>query len=400
MKSNQLIYTGLLLVGIIFLSAGCEYDTPISLWDPAAEGLAPSATISEVDPPNEAGGGINEIIIKGSNFASDPMANSVYFNSVPAEIVSGNSGEVVVFRPPIVGDSLVIKVIVPGGLIIAEHGPYRVTKLFENYTEEFDDTGDLRNFVIGSDGTYYSIMRNRTLRRRLPGSDEEETVANVTERNIGNIHFGPDGNLYYNRSNNFGMYKINLIDFSEESYATLPASVSYFDFDENGYAYFVGNGVGLYCLKSPEDIQVVDDYSTLNCLAACVYDGSFYVLAAYTGDDLTVPMMAIWKNDLNGDGTVAGKTLFLDWSASEYSEASPTDLEFAADGTLYISSDHEQPIVRFENGQLKPLYKDMISGPVSLMDWGHDNHLYFYSNVQSFTDKNVYKVDMGQPGAL
>jgi len=400
MKSIQLIFTGLVSIWILLICAGCEYDTPASLWDPDEEGMVPSATISEIVPENIAGGGVNEIEIQGTDFSAELSDNLVYFNNLQAELISAEPTRLVVYRPNLASDDIHIKVVVSGAMLLAEYAPYTVTDVLENFTEKYDDTNNVRNFTTGADGTYYVIMRDRTMRRRVAGSDEEEQVAELSERNIGDLRFGPDGNLYYIRSNNVKMYKIILETFTEELYTTLPASVSVFDYDANGVAYIAGNGSGILALTSPEDIQTVGDYSGFNCLALRVFDQAVYVLAEYLGDDTGVPAVAVWKNPiLDGNGSLAEKELFLNWSESAYGEASPADIEFAANGDLYISCDDEQPIVRYVNGQIKPLYKDMIAGPVSFMDWGPDNYLYFYSDVATLADKNVYKADMGQPGA-
>ena len=173
MKVSRLIYTSLLAIWSLILCSGCQYDTPASLWDPAEDGTAASASISQVLPENGAEGGMNEIEIRGSNFNTEIGGNVVYFNNLQAELISAEPTKLVVYRPNIAGE-VTIKVVVEGALLITEFSPYTVTSVLENYTEEFDDTGDIRNFAIGNDGTYYAIMRSRTLRRRTPGSEVEE----------------------------------------------------------------------------------------------------------------------------------------------------------------------------------------------------------------------------------
>ena len=388
-----------LLIGLM-LSVGCEYDAPTSLWNPDEEGTAPSAVIDEIVPPNEAAGGVNEIEIRGSNFASNLEDNVVYFGNVQAELISAASDKLVLYRPNLVAENIAVKVLVPGALTIAKVTSYTVTSILENYTEKFADTFNLRAFAIDRDGNYYVIMSNKALRRRLSGSNKEEEIAEVSQRSIGRMRFGPDGDLYYIRSNNTNMYKFSLDSLTDVEYAVFPGNVNVFDFDEKGIAYAGGSGQGLYAMKSPDNISLADDYTQFNCLAVRVFQGAVYVLAESLGND-ALPIYAIWKNTINEDGTVSGKELFLDWSATEYGEAGavPADIEFASDGTLLISSDFEQPIIILNNGWMRPLYKDMLTGPVTQLDWGPGNYLYFFSNVSTVTDKNVFKTDMGQPGA-
>jgi hypothetical protein len=382
------------------LSIGCEYDAPTSLWNPDEEGTAPSAVIDEIIPPDEAAGGANEIEILGSNFASDLADNIVFFGNVRAELISVEPGKLLLYRPNLVAENITVKVLVPGAMTIAKAAPYTITQVLENYTENFNDTGDLRAFAVDRNGTYYVIMRDKTIRRRSPDSKKEEEIGEVSQRSIGRLRFGPDGNLYYIRSNNTNMYKFILDSLIDVQYAVFPGNVNVFDFDENGIAYVGGNGQGLFAMKSPDEIIQADDYTQFNILAIRVYQGDVYVLAETLGND-DLPNYAIWRNALNRDGTVSERELFLNWSATEYGAAGavPADIEFASDGALLISSDFDQPIIMLSNGWMRPLYKDMIDGPVAQLDWGPGNHLYFFSDVPVVQEKNVFKADMGQPGA-
>ena len=398
MNTKLFICSGL-LIGLM-LSVSCEYDAPTSLWNPDEQDATPSAVIDEIIPPEQAAGGANEIEILGSNFASNLEENVVYFGNVRAELISATPNKLVLYRPNLVAENIAVKILVPGALNIAKVTPYAVTSILENYTEKFADTFNLRAFAIDRDGNYYVIMSNKALRRRLSGSNKEEEISEVSQRSIGRLRFGPDGNLYYIRNNNANMYKFFLDSLTDVQYAVFPGSVNVFDFDENGIAYVGGNGQGLYAMTSPDDISLADDYTKFNCLAVRVFQGAVYVLAEATGND-ELPVYAIWKNTITGEGTVSGKELFLDWSATEYGEAGavPADIEFASDGTLLISSDFEQPIIMLNNGWMRPLYKDMLTGPVTQLDWGPDNYLYFFSDISTVTEKNVFKADMGQPGA-
>jgi hypothetical protein len=398
MNTKLLIYSSL-LIGFLLI-VGCEYEAPTSLWDPDEAGLAPTAVIDEIIPPNEAAGGANEIEILGSNFASDLADNVVYFGNVQAELISAESGKLLLYRPNLVAENIAVKVLVPGALMIAKVTPYTITPVLENYTEDFNDTGNLRAFAIDRDGTYYVIMRDKTIRRRSTDSKKEEEIGEVSQRSIGRLRFGPDGNLYYIRANNTNMYKFFLDSLIDVQYAVFPGNVNVFDFDENGIAYVGGNGQGLLAMKSPDDISQADDYTQFNILAIRVYQGAVYVLAETLGND-ELPLYAIWRNIITGDGTLSERELFLDWSATEYGEAGaiPADIEFASDGALLISSDFEQPIILVSNGWMRPLYKEMISGPVTQLDWGPGDYLYFFSDVSSVQEKNVFKADMGQPGA-
>lgn len=387
----------LLGIGILWIGAGCEYDAPTSLYDADAEGTAPAAVISQVVPSETAGGGVNEIEIQGENFAAQAGDNAVYFNNVQAELISGDSTKLVVFRPDITGDDIKIKVVVPGALRVTEHSPYEITSVLENFTEDFDDTGDQRGFALDSEGNFYTLMRDRTLHKQASGSNEKEIIADMSERSIGRLRIGPGGNLYYTRRSSF--YVFSFEENRDSVYATLPGNAEMFDFDENGYAYFVGDGEGMYILKAPDDIQNGDDYSAFECLAARVYNGAVYVLAEYSGNDESVPAMAVWKNTITGDGTVSEKELVLNWSETAYADATPVDIEFSSDGAMYISSDHEYPIVKVKGDIVLPLYKGMIAGPVTQLSWGAGNDLYFYVDAQDAADRNIFKADMGQPGA-
>ncbi|MBN1780605.1 IPT/TIG domain-containing protein [bacterium] len=396
---KSIIKTGIICVVLLLVMAGCEYDAPTTLWDADATGNAPDPAISQVTPGGSAAGGVNEIEIQGSNFSNVAGANLVYFNNVAAELIAESGQQLVVLRPNIVSDQVTIKVVVPGALQIARFSPYGVTAVVENFTEGGFDAGNLRAMGIDNAGNFYWITRDRTMHRRAAGSDVDEALAEITQRSIGRMRFGPDGNLYYIRENNPAMYKFTIETATEEAYVTFPASMSVFDYDQDGNAWVGGNGEGLLVMKSPDDISVADDYSSFNCLAIRVYDNAVYVLAQYDGDDESVPAVAVWKNGITGNGTVSAKQLFFNWSETIYGEAIPTDLEFASDGTLFIASDHEQPVVKVSGGTILPLYKGMIPSPVTMLDWGQDNYLYIYCDVQAQADKNVYRLDIGQEGA-
>jgi len=398
MQYKTLILTGLIGIGILIIGIGCEYDAPSSVYNPDSAGDKPEAVISQIVPEQEAGGG-NEIVIHGENFASELSDNAVYFNNVQAELVSGDTTQLVVLRPNLVEDSITIKVVVPGALNITEYSPYNILPVMKNFTKDFDGIKNVSGFAIGSEGNFYYYMGNdRTLHKQDAGSTEKEAILDVSQRSVGRLRFGPGGDLFYTKKNI--LYVISFEEKIDSIYALLPERTEFFDFDENGYAYFVGDELSMYIMKSPDEITTGDDYSEFECLALRIYNNAVYVLAEYTGDDEAIPVMAVWKNEIIENGVeVSEKELYVNWTDTEYGEATPVDIEFGADGALYISSDYEQPIIKVKDGLIYPLYINMLPSPVTLLDWGPDQYLYFYYDADDADERHIYQLDMGEMGA-
>ena len=88
-------------------------NSPSDVWDPNDLGES-SPFISNIEPPDRAYAGSQEVTIYGGNFGNNKDSTFVYFNTGSAEIISIEESSIIVVPPNIISDSVIIKVAAQG----------------------------------------------------------------------------------------------------------------------------------------------------------------------------------------------------------------------------------------------------------------------------------------------
>jgi hypothetical protein len=378
----------LLLAGV----TGCKYDvaTP-KYYDKFVNPLTP--TITGLIPQDEAGGGVNAITINGENFASGADSNKVYFGTFNTEVISATPTAIVVRRPNVTGP-VTVKVVPYDAIEVARYSsPYMVDTVITTYGG-FMQNIQLQAVAVDNEENVYVCYADRTM-FKIP-SGGETTAIGHSGRVVTGMAIGNDGLLYL-FANNASISRMNPADGTDTDWIKLGTKkVSFGDFDRNGILYAGGKNSDLFVIQSDGTFAALGVYATSDIRAVHVYNGYVYVAVAGTGN-----VWSVFKHQiLDANGKLGDKQPVLDQAASGvYSQSAFKDMVFSQDGTLYVATNYEQPILMINPDQSQDiLYKYIIPsnpGPVMLA-WGSGN--YLYSIIGSQTPQpnwKLYRIDMG-----
>ncbi len=394
---------------IIFLINGCENNYPDSLWDPNYMSK-PDPQISNVQPEQNAFAGIDEIRIIGQNFSTVIEENLVYFDGVPADIISASETELVVKAPNVISDSILVQVSVQGAVLFGEYFPYplqsaifAVDKFDKNddaYAIEYNpaDSSLYLSLLIDNKGDGNKIVR-------VSPDNERHDYSKTLLDKASAMRFGPDGSLFY----------VNLLNVlcrvppgGEESrnpaqiFSILPGAVFDLDFDSNDNIFCGGSGKAIYRVKSDDGANVTKaTYDSITIRAVRVYDGYLYVAGKFSGNNPAIPAQAIWKNEItSADGDLGPNEVYYNWETGSYPNSDITTITFSSDGDAYIGTNGAEVIdILHPDGSTEPLYPGVLSPQTYYLTWSDGIFLYANRRGTVPEDKAILKINVLKEGA-
>jgi len=406
MKINHLLYNKILISIILILLVACsEYDVTSPRWEQDYEDV-PVPVITSVNPADGAAAGVNTITITGENFLDVPDTNGVYFNNVPAEIISNSATSITVRRPNLVAEGANIKVVPNQTLVVAKHGPYKIDPVINAYGSFLDNLAlyavtvdPNENLYAVESGTPHNIIK-------VSSTGEKETLG-TTSYAPNRAVIGPDGRLYLTRSNNREILVYDETTDTEASrWTRLPRgiTVSHGLFDTEGYFYAGGDGGGLVSVAPNPDINdpAVNEtgyYDNDEILGLTIYQNYIYLAVLISSPDTEHPELAVWRHSLGGAGTVGDMELVLDLSANEISASRTiTSINFDANGNLFIGTDADDPILINPAGtnNIDYFYKNILPSNCKQFYYGSGNYIYMIvgDDILGVTWE-LHRVDMG-----
>ena len=391
---------GILCCAICLITA-CEYDGPNAIWKPNPTG-APDPVIQSIVPENTAGPGAAKIVIQGENFSSEEGENMVFFDNVQVDVKEFSPTELVVYRPNLTAENIVISVVVQDALQESKFSPYAVTPVGGVYAE-VREKGTLNAMAVDKDeNVWIHTNRKKLYRVNLDGS-VDEVITNTRPRTIYEMKLGPDGVLYLGRDDKYMMLARPGADDLETWASGLPGKVKYFDFDPNQNIYAGGKGSGMIIIYPDGSNFKLDDYANYDIYGIRYFDQTLYIAASYLGDDgLGIPF-GIYISKVKNDLTLEKPELLLDWAESgSFSETTFMDMEMDEDGILYIATDGGEgfdldPIMMiYPDGSLDTFYKGgILSGPIMGVAWGEGGYLYYFTSLDPSL-YYVHRIDMAK----
>lgn len=420
----------LFIASLVVCFAACEYDGPEAVWQPDEQGTA-KPVISSIEPADSAVAGDFTITLVGENF-SDVLSENIVTVSVVKNfyaVANGTGGTIydvtqanikeasptslLISRPAIIGDSLLIKCAVRNAYQIETYpSPYKLTAVSKEYTRLA--TGESINaMAMDNQGNMYIYLANKII--DIVSTDGERTqYSDAGIAAVVDMKMGPGGNLYVTRNRNSGLYNI-APDGTSEKIDDFPDKISYFDFDENGNIIAAGRESNLI-IRNPDGLyKTVGDYEEFEVTCLRYFNGYVYVFANYRGDLTDVPVVAIWRSKIiSASGDIPldaeAKELVLDWSQAgdDFSDSQIKDMAFSSiesGGDLFITTDNGtvdgdtsiDPILMIhQDGSMEPLYKGGMLDPGSdKVIWDSAQAMYYYNSVNG----NVMKLGMKRDGA-
>ncbi|MCX7984209.1 MAG: hypothetical protein N3A63_04840 [Bacteroidetes bacterium] len=416
-KYKQYIYElGILLV--LFLNGCVEFKDPGIIYDEKAT-YPPSPSITAIIPADSAEAGVREIEIRGSNFSTTLHNNFVFFDKRPAYIKSALVDKLILYRPPIYGDSITLVLEVAGSLQMVKR-TYKIKQPYVAYSSDAIRTvrpSDPlmavevdKNEVVYIAKSYfiYKLTSDETVEifKRHSGGDFTR---------IYDIKFGPGGYLYIAASKTKIWRTLGENDTKAYEYVSLPSSagvVEKIEFDRYGNL-FTGKTRGIFVVKHNRTVLNTGKYSTNFTITDLrIYNDELYVNATYTGTDVAIPKQAIWKNTIYRTGTLVdslgvGSVVFNIGSLPSFTNAEITSFTFDVDGMLYLCvkfpSSQLYSFYTLEGGALVPFYTDYILPmKIDQVVWGNATTLYLNRGRTSFISGDsaqLYRVPTLKQGA-
>jgi hypothetical protein len=409
MIAHKLFATRCLVIISILYIAGCEYENPPAIWNPDVD-LGNLPVLNQIDPPDSAVTGINEIKLMGQYFSAVNDSNRVYFSGTRVFVKESTPTQIIVYRPNVVSDTIRINVVVPKAFSVAEYFPYKLEAVQSAVNLASIERQFIYAVAIGSNDDIYLASRRRIYR---VGSDSLATeYASTTFNRVEDMKMGPEGYLYLVVGTKI-IYRIDPVTKAVTTYASVDNTVTKLEFDQNNNIYAAKNR-GLYVVNTDASSRKVGQYDSTTVSSIRVYSGHVYVSGQYKGEDSSIPPVGIWRNEiLNNQGDLGNNELMVDWmNRGDSISADISDLTFSADGDMYVGmSNHEQyPILVFHpnadgtytSTSCEPLYYDpSILEPVTdNIVWGNGQILYLNRGTTFDTGTNrLMRLGMGKNGA-
>ena len=387
---------------IIFFLLSCnDSNYPNDVWDINNLGK-PTPQINNVSPADSAFSGSDEVTIEGSNFHSSKDSIFVYFNKILAEVLTTSETSIIVIPPNIVSDSVTIKVSVQGAFSFAEYSKNYVLYPRMIKYGDFDPLDEsVWGLELDKNEVLYvgrSVFPEGAIDQVLPpeGVRNKSLVDAILPTPL-SMKIGTDQKIYYVDGVNPYIVRHDL-NTGTPQFSTLPGIASDLDFDRYGNLYAGGSGQNLYRIKPDLSSSIAADYKDISIFSVRVFDNYVYIAGIYSGEDITVPEIGIWKNKIiSEEGILDNKEVVLDWKKLSNGSSFITSINFDENGMMYISSDGNIGIATYDSdGIFEKLYPKIIFPPISKMCWGPSNYLYLNFRGEP---RAIYRLELSQKGA-
>ncbi|MDM7925635.1 MAG: IPT/TIG domain-containing protein [bacterium] len=390
MKHNVFIKRlPLALVLLALAWAGCEYDTPASVWDPGAD-LGTFPEITGVSPDGRAGAGVHFITINGQGFASDASKNTVYVGTARAEVTAATASSLTILRPNITGDGLAVKVLVEGAYGIGQFPGYAVDAVNRLYGNK-NVTGFIQFMGVDRSENIYVLTTTKSVTKIDATEAGSAFGANKSKKKNAGIVVGPDGAAYLIEAGGTALNRIPVEGGDSVKLADFPATPKGFDFDAQGAAVGVGDKNGLQIILSDLTNKSLTEFNDLSAVWVKCYRGSVYVTDG-TG---------VWKSTIAADYSSATpkEKVFDIADVPGYADSKILSFVMDQDGNLVVCTNKAtDPIFQIlADGTPAPFYKGIL--PASCgghLVYGGSRYIYLNMQQLAAADRDILRIDAGR----
>ncbi len=395
----------LLLIGFMFaVLIQCKNEYPEPLYPPDIQ-YKPNPHITAVIPADTALSGVQLLTIEGQNFSSRPSGNHVFFNAVEGKTVDASPTQITVQVPSLNNmrteylDSVIMKARVDSAILYADYNEsFEYFLTFHGLALEygsFEDTEDIVSMACSADETLY-LTAGSAVYFVEPDSVKKKYTKLLAVGAV-SIKTGPGGYMYYVQD--IGMFRVPPGGGTDGWYVLFSQANSDLDFDESGRLYCANKDGKVYLVdvasKQAQSVATYPDSVQLTSLR--IYDGAVYVSAKSIAKnpDPSLPVEAIWKNEIQPDGSLGPNQLVFDWQAyNAHQKANIVKFTFNNLGDMLIAANAGDALtILHSDGMAEPFYSSILYAPVVDMTWGNGKYLYLIANSDQ-KKKRLIKVDM------
>lgn len=391
---------------LLFFCVGCEQDKVPTVFDPDDTG-EPAPVITHVEPEDYALVALSEITISGENFSASMDSvngNTVYIGNEKADVLSASGTEITVKATPTPGDSMTIKVIVPGAYQIAEYTPYQLRNIKEGVGKK-GTSDDYYAIAVDNEENIYAFIRQSSsgVVHRFLADGSSVEIGTVPIPLLTDMKVGPNGYLYMLYGYDT-FYRLNIDEGTTEEFMKLPERVGFFDFDQNHNIYAAGNKKGMVVTDTDgSEAKKVGDFDDFVVYSLKVYDGAVYIAAAYSGSNASFPERGIFKADITSSGGDLGETVpVFNWdNAEDHAASAMKSLTIDENGTMLVGTNNiDNPIVTIEqDGSVHVLYPGILLFSVSQIVYGTGEYVYQNRRTSDLETFTIYKILTESKGA-
>lgn len=398
--SKMILKTLSVAAVFVFAFQGCETKPDPSAYDPNFTG-DPTPVVSSLSPATQGFAGVTVITITGQNFSPVPSQNIVQFESTNATVLEATSTTLKVLAPNIVQANLPVRV---ATLTTMNWGYYSQKFNLIAAAEEFGGfkANNELPYAITTDAAgniYASVVAFNVgvgIWKILPDGTHTIFAPKGGETSWSGLKVGPNGDLYGAR-NVKAIFQIQAGKAGTTFASSGIGTIYDLDFDKNKNIWAGGNNDFLYSVTPAKVVKsfAINPKSNLRAIRVFTTGGKDYVYFAGKVDTLE----KVFRAEIQS--TTADKIGTIE-EVFNFSEKFPgftiTALTFAADGDMFIGTDHSNAVVIVHQDKTyEPLFKGVLYPKAQAFGWA-GNTLY-YSRGRVDTTQTMIKVNIGKQGA-
>lgn len=385
----------LTVIALFMLYVGCEKDASPSIYNPGkVDGAAP--VVNSVAPADSAQGGVDTLIISGSNFSTVAAENLVYVNTTQAIIYQSSKTQLFAKAPRAeVGDSAFIRIAVQGAQKFSNGVYYKILPAIVDYGEETEPkllganefvkaiTTDISgNVYVSITLTGVTVSSDLGIKKISPdGTVTSFAPAAAGVSAVEPLKMGPNGSLYTIRGLKRRIFRYNPAGTDAgTAWHTFASGIEIEDFD------FTPNKT-LWAAGSNSNINNASIYAVLPTLpnptvktfpfparvnSVRVYENYLYMSAQKDS------AWGIWRAPLLPNDSLGTPELYFDFRA--YGSAIPRGITFSSSGDLYVGTDAPQGVVVIfpsKNSIARYIdYSSLFGTSIKYFAWGNGTELY------------------------
>lgn len=391
--------------GLVYFS-GCDNEVTPSFYD-ADKTEGPTPIINSVQPESRAIAAVTPITIDGENFMADSSAVKVYFGNQYGEIMSVSPTQISVMSPNVKGAL---------GIRISTIQAVQFSNSYDYYLEPatidlYPLAGDEDNvpvtITLDNDENIFSSNSSLGVVKITSDSSSELYSPRAGETYFTSMRFGEDGTLYAAR-NLYAVFSIPPGGGVKNSpYYLFPSrdiKISKLEFDPMGNLWAGGANDSLYRIDSDESHSAFPFAYNVTAMRIFIDNGITYLYTAAQDEN---GLTTIKRSPISETGDLGTEETYFDFSGEYGADYSVNDIEFAADGEMFLATDMTDPIVYVKPDKSAGfLYPHIIlKSPALSLAWGTDEYLYYVREEISDASgavsvpQTIVKVNLMKQGA-
>jgi hypothetical protein len=384
------------IAGLLFLNS-CKDEVTPSLNDLSVGGAA-TPVITSFNPPNSALAGVTHVTITGQNFNPSAVGNFVYFNGLPADVLSATPTELVVIPPVVISDSIIVKVASYKSENFSNTLLYKLEPAVSEYYPFDAKTKGEYPYAIWADNNENVYVSLSALGTKKILSGTPTSLADFAPKGAETFWKGitlASDNAIYAAKPVRGVYKIveNTAPAAFVSSVNgIADNVNDVEYDAARDVIWGGGATGiLYRIGLDKSVKKFNIVGSINAVRVAVND--LFVASTYNSEEV------VWKVAIISADSLGVPEQYFNFSTSVDPNLKIMDLVISADGDLYLGTDkNNDPIFDVHpDKSFETLYPGLISGSVFSLSWGYEKYLYM-TNIVDGVGKTVLRIDMQKPG--